>query len=111
MFKINETLEDLNLLHLPIIIGGDTNMTDDEDDVVKEYGLIDVYLETNNKYYLTYPNRPFVTNSNDKRITFVSPTDFRYDRFFIKNCKGTEFKTISNNNSDHLAINVIINLM
>jgi len=109
MFKINEMIDDLNLSHLPIIIGGDTNMTDEEDDVIKEYDLIDVYLDTNSNNYLTYPNRPYLQNTNNKK--FISPTDFRYDRFFIKNCKGTEFKTISNNNSDHLAINVIINLM
>jgi hypothetical protein len=108
MFKINEILEDLNLLHLPIIIGGDTNMTDDENDIIDEYGLTDVYLETN-KYYLTYPNREFMTNSSDERIKFVPKNDFRYDRFFIKNCVAKDFKTIPNLNSDHLAINVIIN--
>ena len=48
MLKISEILEDLKLLHLPIIIGGDTNMTDDEDEVIDEYGLIDLYLEYNN---------------------------------------------------------------
>jgi hypothetical protein len=111
MFKINEILEDLNLLHLPIIIGGDTNMTDDEDEVIDEYGLIDVYLETNNEYYLTYPNREFMTKSKDSRITFVPKNDFRYDRFFIKNCEGKNFKTIPNLKSDHLAINVVINLI
>ena len=109
MFKIHEILEDLNVLHLPIIIGGDTNMTDDEDDVVKEYNLIDVYLNDPNELsYVTYPNRDYVTSGVDKRITFVSPTDFRYDRFFIKNCDAKEYKTIPNNNSDHLAINIII---
>ena len=108
MFKINEILEDLNLLHLPIIIGGDTNMTDDEDDVIQEYDLIDVYFETNNEYYLTYPNREFMTKSSDERIKFVPKNDFRYDRFFIKNCEAKDFTTIPNNNSDHLAINVNI---
>ncbi len=109
IFKIHEILEDYNLLQLPIIIGGDTNMTDNEDDVVKEYGFIDVYNESENDY-VTYPNRDYITNSSDKRITFVSPTDFRYDRFFIKNCIATEYKTIPNQNSDHLAINIIVNI-
>jgi hypothetical protein len=104
IFKIHEILEDLNLLKLPIIIGGDTNMTDDEDDVIKEYDFIDVY---NDNDYLTYPNREF----NDNRIKFVSPNDFRYDRFFIKNCEAKKFKTIPNQNSDHLAISVLINIL
>ena len=112
IFKINEMLEDLNLLHLPIIIGGDTNMTNDEDNVIDEYGLIDVFNQKDynpNEYYLTYPNREFMTKSKDPRIKFVPKNNFRYDRFFIKNCIASEFKTIPNNNSDHLAINVIIN--
>ena len=114
IFKINEMLEDLNLLHLPIIIGGDTNMTNDEDNVIDEYELIDVFNQKGynpNEYYLTYPNREFMTKSKDPRIKFVPKNDFRYDRFFIKNCIATEFKTIPNNNSDHLAINVIINII
>ncbi len=107
IFKIHEILEDLNVLHLPIIIGGDTNMTDNEDDVVSDYGLIDVYLNNQDEYYYsTYPNREYI----NERITFVSPTDFRYDRFFIKNCEPVEFNIIPNNNSDHLAINLIINI-
>jgi hypothetical protein len=108
IFKIHEILEDLNLLHLPIIIGGDTNMTDEEDDVIKEYNFIDAY---NDNDYLTYPNREFMTNSKDSRITFVPKNDFRYDRFFIKNCECKEFKTIPNQHSDHLAINIIIKLI
>ncbi len=104
MFKIHEILEDLNVLHLPIIIGGDTNMTDDEN-YIDEYNLIDV-----NTNYITYPNRPYVSSGVDKRIKFVSPTDFRYDRFFIKNCEASDFKTLPNNNSDHLAITMIIKI-
>ena len=102
LFRLNEVLEDNQLFNLPIIIGGDTNMTDEEDDIIKEYNLIDVY----ENYYLTYPNREF----KDKRLTFVPKNDFRYDRFFIKNCIATDFKTIGNNNSDHLAISMIVNL-
>jgi hypothetical protein len=51
-----------------------------------------------------------MTKSKDSRITFVPKNDFRYDRFFIKNCIATDFKTIGNNNSDHLAISMIVNL-
>ncbi len=107
IFKINEILEDLNILHLPIIIGGDTNMTDDEDDVIKEYEFIDVFLNDPNEYYSTYPNRYIITKGSDKKLTFVPKNNFRYDRFFIKNCEGKEFKTIPNQNSDHLAINML----
>ena len=106
IFKLHEMLEDLNLLYLPIIIGGDTNMTNDEDDVIKEYGFIDVFLNDPNEYYLTYPNRNF----KDKRLSFIPKNDFRYDRFLIKNCEAKEYKTIPNNNSDHLAINILVTI-
>ena len=78
--------------------------------LIDEYELIDVFKQNgySNEYYLTYPNREFMTNSKDPRIKFVPKNDFRYDRFFIKNCEAKEFKTIPNQNSDHLAINVII---
>jgi hypothetical protein len=112
IFKIHEILEDLHLLHLPIIIGGDTNMTDIEDDVIKEYNFIDVYhiYSNNNHYYLTYPNREFTIEKSNNRLIFISPTDFRYDRFFIKNCEAKEYKTIPNQNSDHLAITMNVNI-
>ncbi len=111
IFKIHEILEDLNLLDIPIIIGGDTNMTDAEDDVIQEYNFIDVYhIYSNKSYYVTYPNREFTIEKSNNRLTFISPTDFRYDRFFIKNCEAKEFKTIPNQNSDHLAINMIANI-
>lgn len=110
IFKIHEILEDLKVLHLPIIIGGDTNMTDMEDEVINEYNFTDVYLSNQDEYnYLTYPNRYFNGNSY-KNINFISPTDFRYDRFFIKNCEATDFNTHPNNNSDHLAITMTANI-
>ena len=103
--KIYEILNELELLKLPIILGGDTNMRDEEDNIIKEYDFEDVFLnKSNNNYYTTYPNREF----KDDRITFVPKNNFRYDRFFIKNCQATEYKTIPNNNSDHLAISTII---
>ncbi len=94
--KIYEDLEENNLQHLPIILGGDTNMTNEED-YIDSYGF--------NEYSdYTYPNRM----CKDNRITFIPKNDFKYDRFFIKNCSASDFKTIHNNSSDHLAININI---
>jgi len=90
--RIYEDLEDNNLLHLPIILGGDTNMTNEEN-------YIDSY-DFNIFSDITYPNR-VVINKNIKN-------DFKYDKFLIKNCSASDFKTIPNNCSDHLAININI---
>ncbi len=86
-------------------MGGDTNMRHEENVIM--FDLVDVYLLTNeNKYSTTCPNRNF----KDDRLKFTPKNDFRYDRFFIKNCSATTFKTIENNDSDHLAIETIINI-
>ena len=97
-------LTDNKLIHLPIILGGDTNMKDDEN-----FNFFDdIYLKNNNNknYYTTYPNRNFT----DNRVQFTPRNNFRYDRFLIKNCKSIpdSFETVSNLNSDHLAIKTII---
>ena len=92
--RIYEDLEENNLLHLPIILGGDTNMTNN-----------DIYIESYdfNQYSdITYPNRL----CKDNRITFTPKNNFKYDRFFIKNCIANDFNVIPNNSSDHLAINI-----
>ncbi len=94
--RIYEDLEDNKLLHLPIILGGDTNMTDN-DTYIESYDF-NIYSD------ITYPNRL----CKDNRITFFPKNNFRYDRFFIKNCSASDFKTIPNNNSDHLAISINI---
>ncbi len=93
--QINRIYDDLqynNLLHLPIILGGDTNMTDN-DNYIDSYDFIEFSD-------ITYPNRLVIT----KNIK----NDFKYDRFFIKNCSASDFKTIPNNCSDHLAISINI---
>ena len=94
--RIYEDLEDNKLQHLPIILGGDTNMTDD-DTYIDSYDFI---IFTN----ITYPNR----KCKDNRITFVPKNNFKYDRFLIKNCSAFDFKTIPNYSSDHMAISINI---
>ena len=61
-------------------------MRDTEDSVVQEYDFMDVYkILENKKYYNTYDN-------------------FRYDRFFIKDCEAIRFKTLNTHTSEHLMI-------
>jgi len=91
--------------NIPVIFGGDTNMRDEES--VAEFELDDVYLlKKENKYYSTYPNRNFTSD----KLKFIPKNNFRYDRFFTKNCKCLNFITIDNNESDHLAIESIIEI-
>lgn len=100
---IMNELTKLNLINIPIILGGDTNMRHEEN--VDEFDLTDVYLiKKENKYLTTYPNRNF----KDEKLKFTPKNDFRYDRFFIKNCDHRDFKTIENNSSDHLGIEMCI---
>jgi hypothetical protein len=99
--RIYEDLQEHNLLHLPIILGGDTNMTEDENYIIELYDLIDCTDD-----YYSYPNR----NCLDPRINFIPKNNFRYDRFLIKNCEANDLKTIPNNSSDHLAININIKI-
>jgi hypothetical protein len=100
--RIYEDLEDNNLLHLPIILGGDTNMGDNEN-YIESYDFIDI---DNDNYNYTYPNR----KCKDPRITFIPKNNFKYDKFLIKNCTASDFKTIPNNSSDHLAISINIKI-
>jgi hypothetical protein len=91
--------------NIPVIFGGDTNMREEES--VAEFELDDVYLlKKENKYYSTYPNRNFTSD----KLKFIPKNNFRYDRFFTKNCKCLNFITIDNNESDHLAIESIIEI-
>jgi len=103
IYNINKILRDNNFNNLPIIFGGDTNMLDKHTFI----SFNDVYLiQNNNKYYLTYPNREF----KDNRIISLQKNNYRYDRFFIKNCNCNNFETIPNSNSDHLAIKTFITI-
>lgn len=102
---IMEELNKLNLTNIPIILGGDTNMRHEES--TNGLKLTDVYLiNLETKYFVTYPNKKFKSD----KIKFTPTNDFRYDRFFIRNCQALIFKTIENNNSDHLAIATIIQI-
>ena len=83
------------------MLGGDTNMRHEEDinDILQEFN--DIYLiKKGNENFITYPNRTFKSD----KLTFIPKNNFRYDRFFIKNCNCLNFATIENNSSDHLAI-------
>lgn len=92
-------IKKINLNNIPVILGGDTNMKDDVD--INEFDLNDVYLiKKDKKHEFTYPNRIF----KDERLKFIPKYDYRYDRFFIKNCKCLCYETIKNNDSDHLSI-------
>jgi endonuclease/exonuclease/phosphatase family metal-dependent hydrolase len=99
--NINKLLIDKKLNHLPMVLGGDTNMRDYE----KFDKFSDIYLLNKNKnFYLTYPNREF----KDSRITYITEYNFRFDKFYIKNCNYKNFETIPNVSSDHLAIKTTI---
>lgn len=98
-------IKKINLNNIPVILGGDTNMKDNIN--INEFDLNDVYLiKKESKYELTYPNRTF----KDERLKFIPKYDYRYDRFFIKNCKCLCFETIGNNDSDHLSIITYVEL-
>jgi hypothetical protein len=104
---IFDTLQKLNLLNIPIILGGDTNMRHEEDiiDILQEFN--DIYLiKKGDENFITYPNRNFKSD----KLKFIPKNDFRYDRFFIKNCNCLNFATIKNNCSDHLAIETYLEI-
>jgi endonuclease/exonuclease/phosphatase family metal-dependent hydrolase len=95
IYKIINFLKKENLTKLPIIIGGDTNMHDDEkignlsEDILED--LYDNFGDDNN--YHTYPIR----NKNLYR-------KYRFDRFFYSNLTIKNFITWSSDNSEHLMI-------
>jgi hypothetical protein len=120
--KIMKIIIEWNKLNIPIIMAGDTNMRDDENDIIKKYNLSDPFIDEIDKYnlsnpfmdeydlidqikkYTTYPNRQFV----DDRIKFTPNNNFRFDRIFIKNCSYLEYKILPNTSSDHLALEALI---
>jgi len=79
-----------------------------KDDVtIDDFDLDDVYLIKKEKqYHTTYPNKAY----KDERIQFTPKYNYRYDRFFIKNSKSLYFRTIPNNESDHLSITTCIEI-
>lgn len=102
---IYECLHFNKLLNIPIILGGDTNMRDNENHVVGEYGFKDVFCETPKSNYITWPNKNRKCINKSDRIPDCT---FRFDRFFVKNLDFSGFKTINNTVSDHLIIEVFI---
>lgn len=112
-FKRKKIIEEIstfcNRYDYPCIIGGDTNMRDFEDNNINDFEDA-WYKHTNNKYYLTYPNRNY-----DDKYSKIKPVDvkfdFRFDRFFMKRCNYNHFRTIDTGNSDHMMITVDVEKM
>ena len=74
-------------------------------DILQEFN--DIYLiKKGDENFITYPNRNFKSD----KLKFIPKNDFRYDRFFIKNCNCLNFATIKNNCSDHLAIETYLEI-
>lgn len=83
----------------PCIIGGDTNMRDNENYLITDNDFTDAFLscDPDGKYYSTWPNREF-----DKSIH--TKNDFRFDRIFTKRCEPINFQVVNIHNSDHFMI-------
>jgi hypothetical protein len=92
IYKIINFLKKENLTKLPIIIGGDTNMQDDEhiknlsEDILED--LYDNYGNDNNYHILPIVNKKFYST-------------YRFDRFFYSNLSIKNFKTWNSNLSSH----------
>jgi len=103
---IGQISEWVNQFNYPCIIGGDTNMRNFENDIIKKYGFDDIYMTCENKnYYATWPNRNYNDHYSFVKIDDVSD-NYRFDRFMIKKCNTARFRTINTGNSDHLMIAV-----
>lgn len=95
IYKMTNFFKKENLTKLPIIIGGDTNMQDDEcignlsEDILED--LYDNYGDENN--YHTWPIR---NNTLNKK--------FRFDRFFYSNLTVKNFNTWLSEYSNHILI-------
>lgn len=95
IYKIINFLKKENLTKLPIIIGGDTNMQDDEkignltEDILED--LYDNFGNDNN--YHTWPTRNNKLNKHH-----------RFDRFFYSNLTVKNFNTWISTNSEHALI-------
>ena len=101
IFNLIEYLRKEQLLNLPIIIGGDTNMRDDEKiGELTDYILDDIYdnFGDENKYH-TWPNKTSIYKNK-----FQKYKTFRFDRFFYSHVSSSTFNTIISENSDHLMI-------
>jgi endonuclease/exonuclease/phosphatase family metal-dependent hydrolase len=94
IYKIINFLKKENLTKLPIIIGGDTNMQEDEhignlsEDILED--LYDNFGDDNN--YHVWPAKKTILNKKQK---------LRSDRFFYSNLSVKNFNTWITENSDH----------
>lgn len=99
IYKITNFLKKTNLLNLPIIVGGDTNMQDDEhignlsENILED--LYDNYGDENN--YHTWPVR-------NKNLNNKLNKKFRFDRFFYSNLTVKNFNTWTSEHSNHIMI-------
>jgi len=95
IYKITNFLKKENLTKLPIIIGGDTNMQDDEHiGNLSEDILVDLY--DNFGHYNNYHMWPTRSNKLNKL--------HRFDKFFYSNLTVKNFKTWISKNSQHALI-------
>jgi hypothetical protein len=101
--KIYTYICENNLDKFPQIFGGDTNMRDNEDGYFEKYDYVDSYCgDFDSSTCSTYPNRNF-KHDKLKNYTF---NNFRYDRFYLKNCSNDDYKIITNLPSDHYGISI-----
>lgn len=100
IYKIVNFIKRENLINLPIIIGGDTNMQDDEHiGNLSEHILQDLYDNFGNENnYHTCPSKNFQLN---KRLSL---NNIRFDRFFYSNLTVKNFKTWASDKSNHYMI-------
>lgn len=93
MFK--DWIDANNLNFIPIIIGGDTNMTDIESGAISKMNF---FKELSNS---SYPNRKIIYKKA-RNYAFNMKEDFNYDKFFVKNVNINNFQTINTYDSDHM---------
>lgn len=101
MFRIEEIemfqdwIDANNLKCVPIIIGGDTNMTHVESSAILKMNF---FKELSSS---SYPNRKIIYKKA-RNYALNIKEDFNYDKFFIKNVNVKKFQTINTYDSDHL---------
>lgn len=81
---------------IPIIIGGDTNMRNEKNDLSRNFQDTALDLEMDN--LITWPNKSL------NKFRDFKGRGFRYDRIYTKNVFPLMYKRIKRNDSDHYAI-------
>jgi len=88
---------------LPVVIGGDTNMTKKESIEIKRSNFFEEVTD------YSYPNREIIYKKAREYAKKIKK-NFKYDKYFIKNISVNKFQTINTYDSDHfmnyLSINV-----